>query len=87
MMGVWFLGSSLGKLMAGLIAGGFDPTNLAGDARPLLEYRAVSPAASASVLLLLSRPITRLMGGVDSRIRVASIAPAFPPFRSHAVFP
>ena len=28
MMGVWFLGSSLGKLMAGLIAGGFDPNNL-----------------------------------------------------------
>ncbi len=29
MMGVWFLGSSLGKLMAGLIAGGFDANNLA----------------------------------------------------------
>ena len=63
MMGVWFLGSSLGKLMAGLIAGGFDPANVA--AMPGRYLNIVLYACGVGVvLLLLSRPITRLMGGV-----------------------
>ena len=63
MMGVWFLGSSLGKLLAGLIAGGFDPTNVA--AMPTRYLNIALYACGVGVLLLLvSRPITRLMGGV-----------------------
>jgi POT family proton-dependent oligopeptide transporter len=63
MMGVWFLGSSLGKLMAGLIAGTFDPNNLA--AMPDRYLNIVFYACGVGlVLLLISRPLTRLMVGV-----------------------
>jgi len=63
MMGVWFLGSSLGKLMAGLIAGSFDPNNLG--AMPDRFLQIVLFACSVGVLLLLlSRPLARLMGNV-----------------------
>jgi POT family proton-dependent oligopeptide transporter len=63
MMGVWFLGSSLGKLMAGLIAGSFDPGDLA--AMPGRYLDIVYFACGVGALLLLISPrITRLMGGV-----------------------
>jgi POT family proton-dependent oligopeptide transporter len=63
MMGVWFLGSSLGKLMAGLIAGGFDANNLA--AMPDRFIGIVLYACGIGVfLLLISRPLARLMGNV-----------------------
>jgi POT family proton-dependent oligopeptide transporter len=63
MMGVWFLASSLGKLTAGLIAGSFDPDDLA--AMPGRYMDIVLYGCSVGlVLLLLSRPVTRLMGGV-----------------------
>jgi proton-dependent oligopeptide transporter, POT family len=63
MMGVWFLGSSLGKLMAGLIAGGFDPNDLA--AMPDRFMGIVFYACGIGVvLLLISRPLARLMGNV-----------------------
>ncbi len=63
MMGVWFLASSLGKLMAGLIAGSFDANDLAsmpGRYMDIVLYGVVV----GIVLLLISRPVTRLMGGV-----------------------
>ena len=63
MMGVWFLASSLGKLMAGLIAGSFDANDLAampGRYMDIVLYGVVA----GIVLLLISRPVTRLMGGV-----------------------
>jgi proton-dependent oligopeptide transporter, POT family len=63
MMGVWFLGSSVGKLMAGLIAGSFDPTDLAGMPGRYLDIVFFACGIGA-VLLLLSPRITRLMGGV-----------------------
>jgi POT family proton-dependent oligopeptide transporter len=63
MMGVWFLGSSLGKLMAGLIAGGFDPDNLAAMPDRFLGIVFFACGIGA-VLLLVSPRITRLMGGV-----------------------
>lgn len=59
---MWFLGSSLGKLLTGLIAGGFDPANMA--AMPGRYLNIALYACGGGVLLLLSRPITRLMGGV-----------------------
>jgi POT family proton-dependent oligopeptide transporter len=63
MMGVWFLGSSLGKLMAGLIAGSFDPANLAAMPGRFLDIVYFACAIGA-LLLLISPRITRLMGGV-----------------------
>ena len=63
MMGVWFLGSSIGKLMAGLIAGSFDPNNLA--AMPGRYLDIVFYACGVGVLLLLISPrVTKMMGGV-----------------------
>jgi POT family proton-dependent oligopeptide transporter len=63
MMGVWFLGSSLGKLMAGLIAGTFDPKNLAAMPGRYLDIVLYACGVGA-VLLLLSPRMTRMMGGV-----------------------
>ena len=63
MMGVWFLGSSLGKLMAGLIAGSFDPTDLGAMPGRYLDIVFFACGIGA-VLLLLSPPLTKLMGGV-----------------------
>jgi proton-dependent oligopeptide transporter, POT family len=63
MMGVWFLASSLGKLTAGLIAGTFDPNDVA--AMPGQYLNIVIYGCTVGLLLLLiSRPVTRLMGGV-----------------------
>jgi len=63
MMGVWFLASSLGKLTAGLIAGTFDPSDVA--AMPEQYLNIVIYGCTVGLLLLLvSRPVTRLMGGV-----------------------
>jgi POT family proton-dependent oligopeptide transporter len=63
MMGVWFLASSLGKLTAGLIAGSFDPNDLAAMPDKYLGI-AIYGGAVGLVLLLVSRPVTRWMGGV-----------------------
>jgi POT family proton-dependent oligopeptide transporter len=63
MMGVWFLASSLGKLTAGLIAGTFDPDDL--QAMPGRYMNIVLYGCGiGTLLLLISRPVTRLMGGV-----------------------
>ena len=63
-MGLWFLSLSLGNLMAGLIAGEFDSNNVA--AMPgqymYIVYFAVGLGA---LLLILSRPVKRLMGGIE----------------------
>ena len=63
-MGMWFLSLSLGNLVAGLIAGEFDAKNLA--AMPgqymALVYCMVGLGA---VLLLISRPVKKLMGNVE----------------------
>ena len=63
MMGVWFLASSLGKLTAGLIAGTFDANDVT--AMPGQYMNIVIYGCSVGVvLLLISRPVTRLMAGV-----------------------
>jgi len=64
MMGMWFLSLSLGNLAAGLIAGEFDANNLAAMPGQYLHivYFAVGLGA---VLLILSRPVKRLMGDVE----------------------
>jgi POT family proton-dependent oligopeptide transporter len=63
MMGVWFLASSLGKLTAGLIAGGFDPDNLAAMPGRFL-FIVLYGCGVGALLLLLSPRIVRWMGGV-----------------------
>ena len=64
MMGVWFLGASLGNLIAGLIAGGFRDDAIG--EFPALYLQIVLTSAGAGLLMLLcARPIRRLMGDVE----------------------
>jgi POT family proton-dependent oligopeptide transporter len=64
MMGMWFLSLSLGNLVAGQIAGEFDANNVAAMPGQYMHivYFAVGLGA---LLLILSRPVKRLMGGVQ----------------------
>jgi len=63
MMGIWFLGSSLGDILAGILAGG-----VTGDATAQMPERffhvAITAGISGVVLLILARWITRLMPGI-----------------------
>ena len=63
MMGMWFLSLSLGNLAAGLIAGEFDADNVGAMPGQYMRifYFAVGLGA---VLLVLSRPVKRLMGDI-----------------------
>jgi len=64
MMGIWFVASALGNLIAGQIAGDFDPNNL--QAFPDQYWGIVLTSVGSGILLLLfSRPLKKLMGGVD----------------------
>ena len=64
LMGMWFLSLSLGNLAAGLIAGEFDASNVA--AMPGQYMRIVYFAVGlGAVLLVLSRPVKKLMGAVQ----------------------
>ncbi|MBT8098185.1 MAG: peptide MFS transporter [Gammaproteobacteria bacterium] len=64
MMGMWFLATALGNLIAGQIAGEFDAENVA--AYPDQYMQIVMTAGGAGlILLLLSKPIKKLMSGVD----------------------
>jgi POT family proton-dependent oligopeptide transporter len=63
-MGIWFLGSSLGNILAGLLAG--EVTGDAAAQMPQVFMQVVYLAAATGVLLLLlSRPLNRLMKGVQ----------------------
>jgi proton-dependent oligopeptide transporter, POT family len=63
MMGMWFLSLSLGNLVAGLIAGEFDANNVA--AMPGQYMHIVYFALGlGAVLLILSRPVKKLMGNI-----------------------
>ena len=60
MMGIWFLATSLGNLLAGLVAGEFDASDT--DAMSGRYLQIVLLAGGAGVILaLLARPIKRLM--------------------------
>jgi POT family proton-dependent oligopeptide transporter len=64
MMGMWFLATSLGNLIASLIAGEFDANNVA--AMPGQYMRIVYFSVGlGAVLLVLSRPVKKLMGNVQ----------------------
>jgi POT family proton-dependent oligopeptide transporter len=63
MMGIWFLATSLGSLLAGLLAGEFKADAV--QAWPALYVKiTILPAIAGILLILFSRPIKRLMVGV-----------------------
>jgi POT family proton-dependent oligopeptide transporter len=59
MMGIWFVATALGNLVAGLLAGQLASSNPAGMAGQFLRLAAI-PVALAALLLLLSGWIARL---------------------------
>lgn len=61
MMGVWFLATALGNLIAGLVGGHVDPNNLA-EMPQLFQRTAFSLFIATGVLALLIVPIRRMMG-------------------------
>ena len=63
MMGMWFLATSLGNLLAGLIAGDFDANNVAAMPGQYMHIVYFSVGLGA-ILLALSRPVKKLMGDV-----------------------
>lgn len=63
MMGIWFLGSALGNIIAGLLAGRFNPEAI--QDMPGLYLQIISIAAGSGIILLLfTKPIKRLMGDI-----------------------
>ncbi len=61
MMGIWFLGAALGNLIAGLLAGRFDPEAL--HDMPGLYLQIVAVTTGAGILLLAAaRPIRKFIG-------------------------
>jgi POT family proton-dependent oligopeptide transporter len=60
MMGIWFLASSLGNLIGGLVGGEVDPDNLSAMPR-LFTTTSLFLGGSALVLIILSVPIARMM--------------------------
>jgi POT family proton-dependent oligopeptide transporter len=64
MMGVWFLATSLGNLLAGLLAGEVSGDNLA--AMPShFSTMAIIAGVTGAILLFIARPIQRLTGGIE----------------------
>ena len=61
MMGIWFLASALGNLIAGLLGGNVDPSKLE-QTPQLFTITTVSLLVSAVVLALLVVPIRKMMG-------------------------
>jgi POT family proton-dependent oligopeptide transporter len=64
MMGMWFLAMSLGNLIASLIAGDFDASHVAAMPGQYMHIVYFSVGLGA-VLLVLSRPVKKLMGDVQ----------------------
>ena len=66
MMGVWFLATSVGNLAAGLLAGMFETDNVAAMPGQYMQFVYFICGAGV-VLLLLSKPVKKLMGGVHDQ--------------------
>ncbi|MGH8246116.1 MAG: peptide MFS transporter [Gammaproteobacteria bacterium] len=64
MMGIWFLGTSLGNLVAGLFAGGVTGDNIASMPSRFLQV-VITTGGAGLLLLVCSKPIRKLMGGVN----------------------
>jgi POT family proton-dependent oligopeptide transporter len=63
MMGMWFMGTALGNVIAGLIAGRFRHDALE-DMPALYTQIVVTTVGVGLLLLLFAKPLKRLMGGV-----------------------
>ncbi|GAB3890619.1 peptide MFS transporter [Larkinella knui] len=64
LMGIWFVGTSLGNLIAGLFAGGFDESNV--QQMPQLFMSVVYFSFGFALLILIfSRPLKRWLGGIQ----------------------
>ena len=65
MMGIWFLGTALGSLLAGLLAGRFNPESL--DDMPGLYLQIISIAVVSGILMiLLAFPVRKLISNNHS---------------------
>ena len=64
MMGVWFLGASLGNLVAGLLAGTLKSDAVQAMPGQYLQMM-IMPMAAGIVLMLLARPIKKWAAGVE----------------------
>ena len=63
MMGIWFLASSLGNLLAGLLAGEFKSDDLT--SWPALYLKiTILPVITGVLLIILAKPIKRWMAGI-----------------------
>ena len=63
MMGIWFLATALGNLIAGLVGGNVDPENLA-EMPKLFTATTVSLFVATIVLGAMIVPVRRMMAGV-----------------------
>ncbi|WP_353722186.1 peptide MFS transporter [Dyadobacter sp. 676] len=63
LMGIWFVGASLGNLIAGLFAGGFDESNVL-QMPALFNQVAIITTIFGLILLVFWKPIKGWMGGV-----------------------
>ena len=64
MMGLWFVASALGNLIAGRIAGEFDANNIAGFPSQYLDI-VMTTAGAGIILLILSKPLKKRMRGTE----------------------
>lgn len=64
LMGLWFVGTSLGNLIAGLFAGGFDEKNVQ-QMPNLFQSVAVFALVAGFVLLLFTKQLKKWMGGIQ----------------------
>ena len=64
LMGLWFVGTSLGNLIAGLFAGGFDEKNVA-QMPALFQSVAYFGLGAGLLMLLFVNPLKKWMGGIE----------------------
>ena len=64
MMGIWFLATSLGSLIAGLLAGEFHADRVAEWPGMYLQI-IILPLAAGLLLIAFARPIKRLVAGAQ----------------------
>jgi POT family proton-dependent oligopeptide transporter len=64
MMGLWFVGASLGNLIAGLFAGNFEEGNV--EAMPdLFMQFCIYGVVAGLIMIALYKPIKKWMGGIE----------------------
>ncbi len=64
LMGIWFVGASLGNLIAGLFAGGFDEENVQ-QMPAMFQNVAYFSLAFGILMLLFAKPLKKWMGGIQ----------------------